>query len=377
VKKTVVTTTAFFLVFVLLPAAASPSAQGTRTLQTRGQVSGLSADGRRVAVLTTDIKGSCDRIVVWNPAARRTTRINSEVGCPNFDGSIDVLTEFALANTRVAWIEGSGGNSLELSLRSRVLGSKEKTKTLAFASNGNGAAEDSTGDYIGNIFGDGGTLAYNSWNVCEAIPVGWEGGQTCPDPAPGDTPISIYRQQRLLKVVNGKGVAIASAPDVTASGLRTMSLRIIGVDSRRIATQRPDGSVAIYSAGVSTWKRIAVPTGTFSGFAFQGSQLATIRNDDLELYDVNSGALVKTIPLAAGSKLRDLQNGLAVYLHGRKVHVLRLADGTDIRYTASGAGPIDAQIERSGLFYSHNYQNANLPGRVVFVPFAAVLKKLG
>jgi hypothetical protein len=346
-------------------------------LKTRGHVSGLSADGPRVAVLTTKIKGSCDRFVVWNPVARRSTRISSEVGCPDSDGSIDVLLEFALANRRVAWIRGSGGNSLELNLRSRVLGSKDKTKTLAFASNGNGAAEESSGDYVGNLFGDGGLLAYNSWNVCEAIPVGWEGGQTCPGPAPDDTPISIYRQQKVLKVVNGKGVAIALAPDIVSSGLHTMSLRIVGVDSRRIATQRPDGSVAIYSAGVSTSKRIAVPTGAFSGFAFQGPQLATVRNGNLELYDVNSGALLKMIPLAAGSKLRDLQDGLAVYLHGRVVHVLRLADDTDIRYTASGPGPIDAQIEPSGLFYSHNYKNARVPGRVVFVPMARVLKRFG
>jgi len=38
---------------------------------------------------------------------------------------------------------------------------------------------------------------------------------------------------------------------------------------------------------------------------------------------------------------------------------------------------VDAQIEASGLFYSYNYQSGRAPGRVVFVPFARVEKKLG
>ena len=95
-----------------------------------------------------------------------------------------------MANKRVAWIEADGGNYLDLSLRSRVLGSKKQTTTIASASNGNGAAEESSGDYVGNMFGDGGVLAFNYWSECMAIPVGWEGEQTCPDPAPGDQPIT-------------------------------------------------------------------------------------------------------------------------------------------------------------------------------------------
>jgi hypothetical protein len=368
---------AALLVSGSLSAAASTSPPKSYMLKTRRSVSRLAADGARVAVATTTTaENTCDRIVVWSPLKRSSVGFKTGINCET-SSAINEILEIALANKRVAWIEADGGNYLDLSLRSRVLGSKKQTTTIASASNGNGAAEESSGDYVGNMFGDGGVLAFNYWSECMAIPVGWEGEQTCPDPAPGDQPITIFSGQKLLKIVNGKGVAIASAPDVVASGLHTMSLKIVAVDARRIATQRPDGSVAIYSAGVSAWKRMAVPNGTFSGFAFQGSQLATVRNGDLDLYDVDTGLLTQTIPLAAGSKLRDLQRGLAVYLRGRKIHVLRLADKKDVTYAPPGKGSVDAQIESSGLFYSYNYERGRSPGRVVFVPFAAVLKKFG
>jgi len=64
-------------------------------------------------------------------------------------------------------------------------------------------------------------------------------------------------------------------------------------------------------------------------------------------------------------------------LSGRKVHILRLSDGKDVTYSPPGRGSVDAQIETSGLYYSYNYQSGHARGRVAFMPFAAVLEKLG
>jgi hypothetical protein len=342
-------------------------------LRTNGSVEHIAADGARVAFpLVGDENNICDRVVVWNPTKRTNTRIKTSVNCETASVVNDV-PEIALAGKRVAWLEASGGNDLDLTLRSRVLGSG-KTVTITGASNGNGAAEDSSGGYVGNLFGNGNLLVFNSWSECTAIPVGWVGGQTCPNPAPGDQEITNLTDQELLKVVGGKEVEIASAPDAQASGLGTMALTVVAVDAGRIVTQQPDGSVTLYSTSGGVLQHIAVPTGKFSGFALQGSQLVTLRNGNLELYSVNSSALVKTIPLAAGSPapvLRDLQSGLAVYVRGLKVHVVRLSNGRDLTIRATGGAPVDAQIDTSGLFYSYNW------GCVVFVPFATVLKRLG
>ena len=361
-----------------LSASASTSSAKNVVLRTQGYVVHIAADGSRVAVATEFSKvNKCDRVVVWNPIKRTHTKIITSVNCES--GGINDIPEIALAGKRVAWLEALGGNELELYLRSRVLG-HGKTKTIASAYNGNGAEESPDGSYLENVLGDGALLAFDSWSVCTAYPAGSDidpSEPQCKAQAPGNKTVSRYSAQKLLKVTNDKRVEIASAPDVYASGLKTMSLTVVAVDAGRIATQQPDGSVTTYLATGRVLKKIAVPTGKFSGFALQGSQLATVRDGKLELYDVDSGTLTKTIPLAAGSALCDLQNGLAVFTQGRKIRVLRLSDGKKLTFSSPGKGSVDAQIESSGLFYSYNYKGGRSPGRVVFVPFATLLNTLG
>jgi hypothetical protein len=152
---------------------------------------------------------------------------------------------------------------------------------------------------------------------------------------------------------------------------------VVAVDANRIAVQNPDDSVTIYSANGTALRSIPVPSGTFTGFALQGSQFATIRNGKLELYSVSSGKLVKTISLPGGSQLYGLQNGLAVYIDYR-VRVLRLSDRKVVSFAPLRSDFVGAQIAASGLFYAYNNSpSGRAPGRVVFVPLASVLKKLG
>jgi hypothetical protein len=127
-------------------------------------------------------------------------------------------------------------------------------------------------------------------------------------------------------------------------------------------------------------KTIGVPAGDFSGIAFQGRQLVVLRNGALEVYDVVSGGdkPVRTIPVPAGKlrpMLRDVQSGLAVYVRGTQVHVVRLADGRAVRINTPGATRVDAEIESAGLFYSYNVQGTVTAGRVAFLPRAELLKK--
>jgi hypothetical protein len=381
----------------LLPAAASPSTGGIRVLRTAQPVRHIAADGARIAVATTTKKeNTCDRIVVWNPREKTSVRFNTGVNC-NTGSTINDIQELALAGKTVLWLDAGGGNWIELQVFSHTLGTKRTERVSSLASYSLSAYQsDDYGPYtfLGNLFGAGNLLVLNSWTACMEIPASWSSA-TCPQSAPGNKPVMLFSDQKLLKVVNGKGVEIASAPDTqTAVPGDTFPVpvalavapAIVAVDANRIAAQYPDGSVTIYSTNGAVLQTIPVPSGTFSGFALQGSQLVTIRNGKLELYDVSSGKLVKTIPLGAGSVLRGLQKGLAVYVSerkvhfvyvNRKVHVLRLSDRKDVVYTPPGVGSVDAQIEAPGLFYSYNFKSGHAPGRVTFVPLAKVLKTLG
>lgn len=374
----------------------------------------IAADGSRIAVATTTQKmDTCDRIVVWSPKKRTSVRFYPGSNC-NTAPTIDDIQELALAGKTVFWLDADGGMWVSLQVLSHTLGTKRTERVSSLGSYSLSAYQ--TEDhgpftFLGNLFGAENLLVFNSWTACMGIPAG-RLGATCPQSAPGNEPVMLYSDQKLLKVVNGTGVEIASAPD-TQTGVPlfpspvAVAPAVVAVDAKRIAAQNPDGSVTIYSAKGAVLQSIPVPSGTFSGFALQGAQLVTIRNGKLELYNLSSGKLVKTIPLAAGSLLRGLEKGLAVYVSGpevnfayvnfyiyRRVHVLRLSDGKDVAYSPSGAhgnnvtsllpggyfppraGGWDAQIVASGLFYSYNVKSGRAPGRVVFVPFARVLKKL-
>lgn len=372
---------ALLVLAALIPTAASSSTAQTSVLKTRGYIVVLSADGSRVAALTNKIKGSCDRIVVWTPAKKSIARIGTGIGCPNFDGSVNTLKGIALAGKRVAWIEGVGGNDLDMNVRSRTLTAKKTLTVDSYAENGYGAGETPDGDWIGNIAGHGNLLGYNRWHICTALPATVTNpddyGPHCDQPAAGDSQDYVVSEQELVKVVGRSSIEIASAPDTHSGEFAAGANPIVAVDANRFATQAPNGQVTLYSPAGDILQHVAIPSGTFAGTALQGSQLVTLRNGNLELYNVNSGLLVKTIPLAAGSVLRDLQSGLAVYLVGRKVHVLRLSDGAGLTISPPGTGSVDAQIESPGLYYSYNYKNVADHGRIAFLPFATVLKKLG
>ena len=89
-------------------------------------------------------------------------------------------------------------------------------------------------------------------------------------------------------------------------------------------------------------------------------------------YDADTGALLHEWPLvAAGPRLEDVQNGVAVYVSGLYVYVVRLSDGRSVALPTLGRNP-QAQLEAPGLFYSYTAPAGPLMGRIAFVPFATL-----
>ena len=79
----------------------------------------------------------------------------------------------------------------------------------------------------------------------------------------------------------------------------------------------------------------------------------------------------------AALRLADYQDGIAVYVAGRTVHLMRLSDRRDVTIRVPGVGPVHAQLEPSGLFYSYSPAGSLGRGRIAFVPLADVLARFG
>lgn len=354
-----------------LTAGSAGGAPGPLTFGTRGVIERIAADGQRVALATDKIKGSCDRIVVWNVAAKSFVAYKAGTNCSGDETSLpQYVKEVALAGTRAAWVERTGGNREELILMVGLPG-KAKPAYADYQENGNGASGLPQGDYLGNVHADGDLLAYNTWHVCNLLPPGFEDdlAEPCTGTQPPVTePRYGLDKQKLLRLDGTKSKAVKAGADTYA---------VVAVDAGRIAAQAASGKVTLFTDAGAVLKKIAVPAGTFAGTALQGNQLVTLRNGSIEVYDTGTGALAKTIPLPAGKAvLRDVDGGLAVYVKGLEVHVVRLSDGKDVLVTVPGSAPVDAQIEPQGLYYSYTTPKSTAKGRVAFLPLAELKKKL-
>jgi hypothetical protein len=341
------------------------SSAGTQVLPLAGPVSELAADGGRVAILLRTKTGSCarDRVAVWAPGTRTLVPIGASA-CVGSTSTGAGLFGAALAGTRVAYVQFAGGNTRELQLRLATL-ARPHAATLASASFG---LDREQGTFIGRVAGDGSLLAFDWWSQCapcaQAAPVAprssifrvvSSGGSTCPNAGLGALPrcrlvVGVPGSLRLLAV--GGGLVVTRAEDEVAvrrlDGTAVWSGTFVGLRTARI-----DGHVllVLVRAGSqnSLWS-VDVSTGVRSGPWEPASTSATLR-------------------------LEDYQAGIAVYVVGRAVHLLRLSDGRDVPIRAPGPGPVQAQLAPSGLFYSYRPAGSPVRGRVAFVPMAAVLSR--
>ena len=352
-----------------LSATGAPDA-GTTILQTAGRALFLAADGPRVAVATAARGTSCDRIVVWTPATKKTTSFAAGTNCRGGGSSAgEFLAELALAGTRLAWVEGYQGNLQDLVLKTRVLGKKRVTE-IAFAENHNGAEGEVDGDYLGHVHGDGSLLVFNTWSVCTAYPAGFEIDPSvpqCDEPASGSEVVERVSEQMLWKITSPTKALVAS-------GEKTLAAQ--SVSDGNIATLQEGGFAVVPVAGGG----IASFVAPVEGIAVSGTHTVILRPDGtLEEVSVESpvppprpvGAPPGTTPV-----LTDLHGLVAVVVAGRKVYLVSLTDGSRHVISVPGTGPIDAELDDAGLFYSYSVSSGQKRGRVAFVPLATVIAQL-
>jgi len=335
--------------------AGAARARADAVLSIPGRVTMLAADGNRAAV-TTKVKRACARrIVVWSAPGRRSASIKPGIlGC-----SWDGITQLAVGDGRVGWIEEGGGNNLEMTVMNARLGGGA-AKQIEYETNGDRAGGDPTGDWVGQIFGGGSVLAYNSWS------------QTCDRPADeqcGESDPHLHLAgEKLVRIAAGHRLVVVRGPaayPLTAVGGGRMAINAAGTVTIRAAS---GAQVATVDAG-----------GSVRAVALSKTRLAIERTSTLDLYDPATGAAVKSVSLgsAAALRLADISSRLALLRGAHRLVVIRLSDGKLISFplrTGAAATLVGARLTEAGLFYAYNTRSA-LPGRIVFESLGKLLAR--
>jgi hypothetical protein len=164
----------------------------------------------------------------------------------------------------------------------------------------------------------------------------------------------------------GSAVVSGNRRTLWTSNTRVTSLGLD--DAEHAVSVGVDGSISMWHAHGARYG--SVPSAHAAAAAVDGNVVAVLRNDRAWL-DVRrlSGQRIVSWPVARGAApLLDAEAGVAVYLAGRSVHELVLADGRDrvVARAPTGTTLLDAQIERKIVAYAFRGGPAGR-GRVVVI----------
>jgi hypothetical protein len=314
-------------------ASAEHAASAGRTLSVRGEVTGISADGGRVAVNVHPASG-CEHASIWTPSTGAVVNIED---CGSSDA---VLSDLTLAGTTAIWWDWSSGNHVYCD--DVYTATIEHPKAHAL-----GICDGTMGDDYFSFAGDRTLVTINDYSVCASDCVG-AGGSLLPD---GDYGVEVRR-------IRGGKLATVLGP----RNFRT----VIDARNWRVAVIEPKATLTVYDAsGKLLWTTPGV-SGVLRGWIV-GNSVVVQRSGLVQVYSPRSG-VIPTRSLPKGARLDDVAGGLAVYTVGSSVHLLRLSDGRD-RKLVTVKGLVQAQITPAGVFYAAG-------NSVTFVPIRAALQLL-
>ncbi len=318
-----------------------------RTIGTRGKVTGISADGGRVAIRVSfeGPKQTCQYASTWRPATGSVVRFSGDSCFASGDNS-DRHLGLTLGGTRVVWVDYDYGNHAYCDgpFTATTAEPAGRATVSSDCDPPGGAA-----DYFFHFAGDASLLAVSEYLLCEANCVG-ENGEVLPDGEYGVT---------LDRLVGTRLVRILPPRDFRA---------LLDANAGRVLVSEPKGELAVYStAGKKLWSASSV-AGTAAG-RLSGGQAVIQRSRTLSVFPLGGGA-PKELTLPRRAALEAVSGGVAVYTVGPAIHLLRLSDGRD-RLLATVKGLVQAQLEPGGLFYGFNVPGGGpKAGRVSFVPAA-------
>jgi hypothetical protein len=309
---------------------------GPTALETRAPIGLISADGGRVAYIPGTTANDCEHVSIWTPGRESIQRVWQRLPAPCQDDALaegESLFELALADSFIGWSEvflcGNSGCGSELNIAE-----------LPGAKSVGGAADDGT-DYGNESHAHFGPVGHGaifaSFDV--GIRVALSGGKMrrC---KPGRDEYTS---------VDGHWIAAYRhlVPDALAPNIVVLDENCADVRVFRL--------------------------GEVQQALLDGKRLIVVRNGELEAYDVRSGALELQRPLPAGYYLADVSRGIALLRQKKTILLLRLKDGRSFTIEPT-RGPVSAEIEPIGLYYS--YATADGHGRLQLVPRSELERRL-
>ena len=325
------------------PPEVAPSSRATsRDVLAEGPISGLVADGSRVAFV------ACLGAFVWTPATRELTEVQRREW-PDHPGpgtcyrpDRSSFYSLAVAGDRVAFGERRGCTGV-ITLHLGLVGAPGHSTEIA-RSNVTCAAPMKPA--LANLQGARGLLVYSA---------ALEDAPCCPLGTTFTAAQSIHR----VGVAGCPCPAIASSPGPYVPA---------DVDADRLVVYGENETHVLDAEGRQL---LSLPVSPAAA-QLSAANLVLLLRGQLRVYDAASGALRATWPLpnvpsgapcdlrcgAARLLLQDVAGGLAAYVLDGQVHLLRLADGAD----AVVAGGTLARFMDAGLVYADGF-------RLHLVPF--------
>jgi hypothetical protein len=246
------------------------------------------------------------------------------------------LYDVVLAGSRVAWVSYGCGTTCDFVPKTVTLADPRPVWLAEDGFNGTGRLW----DY--HLHGDGDLLVFDDRLGLVRIGAGRE---QCARPVP-------LRSRRICTVLRSGEHA---APVDSVSG-------------RLVAVREPDG-VAVLDERGTLVRFLTFAPADVSAALLDGGRLVVARASTIEVYDAATGARLLSRPLPDG-RLVDVDGGIAVLIHADTIELLRLDDGRSTTLTP-GHGPLFADLEQPGLYYSYA---GGTGGRVVFLPRPQLLR---
>ncbi len=312
-----------------LAPAALASAPAAKTISTGGSVAGISAEVNRVAVHTrTTGDPTCDAGLVWTPASDQVVHLG-EAFCTGADQPATSYGQITLAGNSVAWSRNDGAGASRCNGVYAVKLSRP-TMTRALYYCGGSATESVSVSGHGDIL----LIAYTD-------------GQTL----------------ELDRVTSAKRKLILTLPG---------SQSLAGADAGRFLVAASNTRLAVYSSAGAPVATIPVAPGAHA--AISGTDVVVRNGSTLSVYDAATGAKRIVRTMAPRGTWQDMDGSFVAYSKAGAIHLVNLTNGRD-RVVASVEGLVDADLERSGLYYAWNDPTGGAnPGRVTFVPTGAFPK---